>query len=174
MDTQSPQPGESISESTRLMATSPNASLTGKQQQCRHQLVHHDGANATTQNMTQDAHLKIVRKTRSSKNRKQHAIGCEYIHIEVNGHQLTVSRTTGIGRELCDQCIAVRNSKPPLSTTAFVRTVCKFKHHDVVSSLIFTDEFRDNHPQQWNKQALIRLEEATDAYMVELIAEYYC
>jgi hypothetical protein len=40
--------------------------------------------------MSQDAHLKIVPKTGSSKNRKQHAVGCDYIHIEANGGQLTV------------------------------------------------------------------------------------
>jgi hypothetical protein len=40
--------------------------------------------------MTQDAHLKIVRKTGSSKNKKQNAVGCEYIHIEANGGQLTI------------------------------------------------------------------------------------
>jgi hypothetical protein len=40
--------------------------------------------------MTQDAHLKIVRKTGSSKNKKQHAVGCESIHVEAMGGQLTV------------------------------------------------------------------------------------
>jgi hypothetical protein len=40
--------------------------------------------------MTQDAHLQIVRKTASSKNPKQHAVGCEYIHNAGNGGQLTV------------------------------------------------------------------------------------
>jgi hypothetical protein len=39
--------------------------------------------------MTQDAHLKIVRKTGSSKNMKQHAVGCMYILIMANGGQLT-------------------------------------------------------------------------------------
>jgi hypothetical protein len=40
--------------------------------------------------MTQGAHLKIVRKTGSSKNKRQHAVGGEYIDIEANGGQLTV------------------------------------------------------------------------------------
>jgi len=38
----------------------------------------------------EDAHLKIIRKTGSRKNKKQHAVGCEYIHIEAKGGQLTV------------------------------------------------------------------------------------
>jgi hypothetical protein len=42
-----------------------------------------------TQNMTQDAYLKIIHKTGISKNKKQHTIGCEYIHIAVNDGQLT-------------------------------------------------------------------------------------
>jgi hypothetical protein len=40
--------------------------------------------------MTQDAHLKTVGKTGSSKNMEQHPIGCEYIHIKVIDGQLTV------------------------------------------------------------------------------------
>jgi len=40
--------------------------------------------------MTLDAHFKIVRKTGSNKNKKQHAIGCESIHIDVDDGQLTV------------------------------------------------------------------------------------
>jgi hypothetical protein len=40
--------------------------------------------------MTQDAHLKIVRKIGSRRSEKQHAVGCEYIHIEAIGGQLTV------------------------------------------------------------------------------------
>jgi hypothetical protein len=49
-----------------------------------------DATNAAAKYMIQDAHLKIVHKTGSSKKKKQHAVGCEYIHIEVNGRQLTV------------------------------------------------------------------------------------
>jgi len=72
------------------MGASFNASLGGTQQQCRHQLVHRNTANAATENMTQDAHLKILCKPATSKNKKQHAIGFEYNQIEVNSHQLTV------------------------------------------------------------------------------------
>jgi hypothetical protein len=46
--------------------------------------------NAATKHMTQDADLKIVRKTGSRRNKKQHAVECEYIHIEAISGQLTV------------------------------------------------------------------------------------
>ena len=65
-------------------------SLSGTQQERRHQLVHHNAANAATKDMTQDADLKIIRKTRSSKKKKQDAIGCQYIYIKVNDAQLTL------------------------------------------------------------------------------------
>jgi hypothetical protein len=124
--------------------------------------------------MTQDAHLKIVRKTGSSTNMQQHAFGCEYIHSEVNGRQLTIYHTAGVRRKLRDQFIAAHNGKPPWSTKAFVCTVREIEHHDVVSSGIFADEFPDKHPHQWTKHALITLEEATEAYMVEVIAVFHC
>ena len=57
------------------------------------------------------------------------------------------------------------------STKAFIRTVREIEHHDVVSSGIFADEFRDKGPREWTKQALKTLEEATESYMVEVIAE---
>ena len=90
METQSPQQAASGSKSSRLAGDTSNTSLIGTQQECRHQLVHHDAANAATRNITLDAHLNIVRKTESSKNRQQYAVGCKYIHIVVNGRQLTV------------------------------------------------------------------------------------
>jgi seryl-tRNA(Sec) selenium transferase len=67
-----------------------NTGLIGTKEERRHKLVHRDAANAATQHMTQDAHLKIVRKTGSSKNKKQHAVGCEYIDFKANSGQLTV------------------------------------------------------------------------------------
>jgi len=88
MATQIPQTGESRSESSETTGASSNASLEGTQQQCRHQLVHCKAANVATENMTQDAHLKIIRKTGSGTNKKQHPIGCEYVHIIVYGRQL--------------------------------------------------------------------------------------
>jgi len=85
MAPQTPQPGVIESESSWTMCASSNAPLAETQQQCRHQLVHRDAAIAATEHMAQDADLKMVRKTRRSNNRKQHAIGCEYLHIDVTG-----------------------------------------------------------------------------------------
>ena len=89
MDTQPPPAGESGSNTGRLAGATSNTELLGTQQERRHKLVHRDAANVATKHMTQDAHLKIVRKTGSSKNKKQHAVGCEYILIVANGGQLT-------------------------------------------------------------------------------------
>jgi len=90
MDTQPPLPGDSGSNTGRLAGATSNTELLGTQQQRRHKLVHRDAGNVATKHMTQDAHLKIVRKTGSSKNKKQHAVGCEYILIVANSGQLTV------------------------------------------------------------------------------------
>jgi len=87
MTTQTPQTGESGSESSKTTGASFNASLQGTQQH-GYQLVDCEAANVATENMTQDAHLNIIRKTGSSRNNKQHAIGCEYVHIMVDGRQL--------------------------------------------------------------------------------------
>jgi len=133
-------------------------------------LVHCDAADAATKHMTKDAHVKIIRKTRSSKNKKQHAVGSEYIHIEVNGSQSTVYSTVGVRWELLNEFIAARNGKSPWSTTAFFPTVRKIKHHNVVSYEIFADEFPDKHPREWTKLALITLEEVMELYMLEVIA----
>jgi seryl-tRNA(Sec) selenium transferase len=65
-------------------------SLIGTQQERRHQLVHREAADAATKHMTEDAHLKMVRKTGRSTNKKQHAVGCEYLHTAVSSRQLTV------------------------------------------------------------------------------------
>ena len=174
MDTQPPQPGPSGSKSGQLADASLNMSLIGSQQERRHQLVHREAADAATKHMTEDAHLKIVRKTGRSTNKKQHAVGCEYLHTAVSSRQLTIYQIAGVCRELRDQFIAARNGKHPWSTKAFVRTVREIEHHDVVSSGIFADEFPEKHPREWTKQALFTLEEATEAYMVEVIAVSQC
>jgi len=121
--------------------------------------------------MTQDSHFQIVRKAGCSQNKKQHAIGCESIHIDVNDGQLTVQCTAGVRRELRDQVIAAGNGKPTYSTKAFVHTVRKIECHDVVSSGIFADELDDEPPQEWTKQALKTLEKATESYMVGVTAD---
>jgi hypothetical protein len=88
MPTQTPQPGENGTEPGRSPSVSPNMSLSGTLQEHRHQFIHCNAVNVATKNMTQDAHLKIVSKTESSMNKKQHAIGCEYIHLTVYDGQL--------------------------------------------------------------------------------------
>jgi hypothetical protein len=90
MDTQQPPPGESGSNTGRLAGTTSNIELLGTQQERRHKLVHRDPANVATEHMIQDAHLQIIRKTGSSKNMKQDAVGGEYILFGANRSQLTV------------------------------------------------------------------------------------
>jgi len=85
MATQTPQTGESRSESRETTGASYNESLEETQQQLGQQLVHPEAADVATGNMTLDAHLEIIRTTRSSTNKMQHAIGCEYVHIMVDG-----------------------------------------------------------------------------------------
>ena len=124
--------------------------------------------------MTQDANLKIGGKTNSRRNKDQHAVGCEYIHIDAIGGQLTVYGTAGVCRELRNKFIAARQGQLPWSIMAFVCTAREFQPDDVVSSGIFADKFADRRPSEWIKQALITLEEATEAYMVEVTAEFHC
>jgi seryl-tRNA(Sec) selenium transferase len=90
MDTQPPPPGESGSITGRLAGATTTTDILGTQQERRHKLVHRDAADAATKHMTHDAHLKIVRKTGSRRNKKQHAVGCEYIHIDAISGQFTV------------------------------------------------------------------------------------
>jgi len=90
MDTQPPPPGESGSNTGGLAGAASNTYVLSTQQECRHKLVHPDAADAATKHMTQDEHLIIVRQTGSRRNKKQSAVGCEYIHIDAIGGQLTV------------------------------------------------------------------------------------
>jgi len=53
---------------------------------------------------------------------------------------------------------------------AFVRTVREIEHHDGMIPGIFAHKFRDKGPREWTKQALKTLEEATESYIVEVIA----
>jgi hypothetical protein len=54
---------------------------------------------------------------------------------------------------------------------AFICTFREIEHHDVVSSGILADEFRDKGPRVWTKQPVMTLEETTESYMVDVIAE---
>jgi hypothetical protein len=83
-------PGAIGVESSQTTAASSIAPLSETQEQRRHQGVHHDAAIVATEKITQDAQLKKVRKTGSSKNMKQHAIRCEPIHICVDDGQLRI------------------------------------------------------------------------------------
>jgi len=90
MATEILQPGAIEAEPSRTTGDSNNAPPGQSQQHNRHQLVHRDPAIVATENMTQDAHFNIVRKSGSRRNHKQHAIGCESIHFDVDHGQLTV------------------------------------------------------------------------------------
>jgi len=130
-----------------------NAPPGATQQQHRHQLVYRDTAIVAAENITPDPHLTKVCKTASSKNKKQRATGCESIHIDVDNGQPTIKHTAGVHRELRDQFIAARTGKPPLSTKAFVHKVQEIEYHNVVSSGICADEFRNKHPREWTTMA---------------------
>jgi len=84
-----PQPSVVESEWSRTTGTSSNAPLAETQQQHRHVSVHRNGAIAATKNMTQVVYLIIVPETGLSNPKKQQAMICKLLHIEVNGGQLT-------------------------------------------------------------------------------------
>jgi len=90
MDTQPPPPGESGLNTGRLAGAKSNTEILGTQQERRQKLVHRDAADVATKHMTQDAHLKIVRKTGSRRKKNRNAVGCEYIHIDAISGQFTV------------------------------------------------------------------------------------
>jgi len=62
MATQTPQPVEDSTEQGGSTCVTLNMSLSGTQQEPRHQLVHRNDANTATKNITKDAHLTIVVK----------------------------------------------------------------------------------------------------------------
>jgi len=90
MAPQTPQHSELGTESSRTTSASSNTPPAETQLQCRHDLAHRNASNAATENMTLDAQLNIVRQTGSGKNKKQHAIRCEYSRIEVDDRQLMI------------------------------------------------------------------------------------
>jgi hypothetical protein len=90
MDTQLPPRGESGSNTGRFVGATSNMAILGTQQELRHNLVHRHDTNPATKYMTHDAYLIIVQMIGSSKNKKRHAVGCEYIHIVANSGQLTI------------------------------------------------------------------------------------
>jgi hypothetical protein len=154
-------PGVIGAESSRMTGASRNAPLSNAQQQRRHQLVHCDTAIVATENMTQDAHLKKVHTTGSSKNMKQHLIGCESIHIGVNDGQQRIECTAVVRSGLRHEFVICCNGKSPWSTKACVRAVRDIEYHDVASSGIVADKFHDKCPREWTKPVHKTLEEAT-------------
>jgi hypothetical protein len=90
MDTLPHLAGETGLNTGRLAGATLYTDTLRAQLEPRHKLVHRNAANADTKHMTQDAHLKIVRKTGNRKNKKQPAVGCEYIRMEAIGGQFTV------------------------------------------------------------------------------------
>jgi len=152
MHTQPAQAAEKGSKSSWLAGTTSNTSLIGTQQECTHQLVHRDAAIAATRNIMQDTHLNIICPTGSSNNRKQHAVGCGYIHVVVNGCQLTVWYTVCACRQLNNQFISAGNWKPPWLTKGFSCSFRELQHQDVVSTGSFADKFPDKYPREWTKQ----------------------
>jgi hypothetical protein len=90
MDAQPPPPGESGSNTGRLAGATSNTEILSTQQERRIKFDHRDTADAATKHMTQDAHLNIVRNTGSGRNKKHHAVGCDIIHTNEIGGQLTV------------------------------------------------------------------------------------
>jgi len=70
MDTQSPPPGKSGSNTGRLGGATSNMEILGTRQERRHMLVQRYTADAATKHITEDAHLKIVCKITSSKSKK--------------------------------------------------------------------------------------------------------
>jgi len=173
MATETPQQGESGSEWNRSMGGSSNVTLAGPQQHHGHLLAHWEAANAASNSMTQDAHLKLIHKTGSSKNNKQHAIGCEYGHIAETSCQPTITCTVHICREVHDQLIAAHNRYHASSTNIVVCTVCEIKRYDDVSSGIFANEFHEKRPREWTNNDPVSLEEATEVYMVQVLAEFH-
>jgi len=50
-------------------------------------------------------------------------------------------------------------------------TASEFKHQNWICSGNFADEFRAKRPREETKLALVTLEEATEAYIVKVIAQ---
>jgi len=84
--------------------------------------------------MTLDSQLKIVWKSGSSRNKKQHAIRWDYSRIEADWIYVRMWHSAGVRKVLPDQFISACNKNPPWSTRAFVCTVHHIHHHNVVSS----------------------------------------
>ena len=52
-------------------------------------------------------------------------------------------------RAIRDKFIAARDWEPPWATKELARTLRDVECSDVASTVIFVDEFSDNHPMEW-------------------------
>jgi len=148
MAPQTPQQGESGTESSRMTGTSSNMPPAETQLQRRHHVAQHDAENAAIKIMTLDAQLHIIHRTGRSENTKQHMSRCQYSQIELDCSQVLVYPAPGVYRELSDQFIPARDRKPPWSSKAVVSTVCEIEHHDIGSSGIIADKVIDQNPRE--------------------------
>ena len=82
-----------------------------------------------------------------------------------------IYHTAGVHRAPRDQYLAADDWKSPASTMAFFSTAGEIEHDDVVSAMIFADNFGDMHPLECTKQALTTLLDALEVYIVGVIAE---
>jgi hypothetical protein len=60
------------------------------------------------------------------------------------------------------------------STMECVHTVHETQYYEVSGSGSFTDELPDTHTLDSTKHAFIAIEDATEAFIVEVIAESHC
>jgi len=77
MAPESHQPDAIGSELSWMAGASTNSPPGETKQLCSRQLVPCDAEIVVTENMTQATQLTMVWKTASSKNKKQHTIGCQ-------------------------------------------------------------------------------------------------
>jgi len=89
----------------------------------------------------------------------------------VDGHQLTMSCTAGICRELHDQFIAACSGTSSWSIKAFVCSFHEMEYQNVVSSGIVKVELHNQLHQQSGTPATNTLKGATEAYMVSIIGK---
>jgi hypothetical protein len=85
MALQTTPPAAIRSESRWIPGASCNAWPGETQQQCKSQFIHQDAAVVVTENMTQNPHLKQVRKTSRDKSKTQDVVGFELLHVDVDG-----------------------------------------------------------------------------------------
>jgi len=70
-----------------------------------------------------------------------------------------------------NQFKAANKGEHPWSSKDSVPTVREIEYRDVGISWLFVGELSDTQPQEWTKLASSTFEDATEVYMVEVIAE---